>query len=440
MNTLYKILFEVKLLHEFYLTDRNGNNIFSIATQTDRLNFLKERAAANAENINSDVDFQIPQQAQQLFPSYNLKLLTTYAGFQVAIAVVVQEKSDGTLSYKPKITLPDDLSIPVLISKKGSFLKYFTYGRLEQNIPAAYCFTNENTLSGSHIMPFLTSEVTAFNSAGSYEQGELAKFASNDYRQFYLDDTDAAQWTQTQGNGFANENDRLLLPLHFYYVFPKDSAITDVSFSLTDSDGAVIESFNYSNEPAFDKIRLKVDQEKIKLLPLAAANENLVYTLKVSGNGGYSKTHRIIFYQEEKELSESLGLILMKLRPSDPAYNLLDDSGELITKKQPDGSYNPAAPLFEINIKSKPAFWRYINNSRKNLKGGVHANLLILKNGALVSRTPRVLTYTPTLFRKPDNTFYYLPNPKPYQTVIFENNKLYSDIVVPESTLFPLAP
>ena len=43
MNTVFKILFEVKLLHEYYLTDTKGENIFDINLQADRINFLREK-------------------------------------------------------------------------------------------------------------------------------------------------------------------------------------------------------------------------------------------------------------------------------------------------------------------------------------------------------------------------------------------------------------
>ena len=43
MATIYKILFDVKLFHEFYLTEPNGNTIFNIVSQVDRLNFLMDQ-------------------------------------------------------------------------------------------------------------------------------------------------------------------------------------------------------------------------------------------------------------------------------------------------------------------------------------------------------------------------------------------------------------
>jgi hypothetical protein len=440
MNTVYKILFEVKLLHEFYLTDRNGSNIFSIATQAGRLNFLKSRFDTNDENINGDVDFMVPIQAKAIFDNYDLKLLPTYAGFKVVISVIPQKLLDGTVVYEPKNTLPNDLGIPVLVVKKGNQLNNFTNSKLEKTLPTAYYFSNDTTVSGNRIPPFLTADVSAFDAAVSYEQGELVKFAANDYREFYKDDSDTVQWISLSGNAFANENDRLLLPLNFYYAFPQNSAVTQVNFTLSDSDGLEVDKFDFKNDKALNKVRLTIDKKKVKVLPVVIANEKSIYTLTVTGNSGYNKTHRVVFYQDEKEIRDSLGLVLMKVKTSATAYNLLDNTGKLIAKKQSDGTYNPAPPVFEVNFKSKPSFWRYINNARKNLKSGLHTDLLLLKNGTLISKVPKALTYTSTLFRKPDNTLYYLPNPEPYQPVTFEKDKMYSDIMVQESALFPLAP
>jgi hypothetical protein len=439
MNTVYKILFEVKLLHEFYLTDRNGSNIFSIATQAGRLNFLKSRFDTNDENINGDIDFIVPIQAKAIFDNYDLKLLPTYAGFKVVISVVPQKMLDGTMVYEPKNTLPDDFGIPVLVVKKGNQLNNVTNSKLEKTLPTAYYFSNDTIVSGNRIAPFLTADVSAFDASVSYEQGELVRFAANDYREFYKDDADTVQWISLSGNAFANENDRLLLPLNFYYTFPQNSAVTQVNFILNNSDGAEIDKFDFKNDKALNKVRLTIDKKKVKVLPIAVVNEKSIYTLTVTGNG-YNKTHHVVFYQDEKEIKDSLGLVLMKVKTSATAYNLLDNTGKLITKKQPDGTYNPAPPVFEVNFKSKPSFWRYINNARKKLKSGLHTDLLLLKNGTLISKVPKALTYTSTLFRKPDNTLYYLPNPEPYQSVTFEKDKMYSDIMVQESALFPLAP
>jgi hypothetical protein len=40
MALIYKILFEVKLIHEYFFTDKNGDTIFAQANQSDRINML----------------------------------------------------------------------------------------------------------------------------------------------------------------------------------------------------------------------------------------------------------------------------------------------------------------------------------------------------------------------------------------------------------------
>jgi len=440
MHRIYKTLFEVKLLHEFYQTDREGNSIFELNTQAQRTGFLKERFAANDDNINEDITFEIPQQATELYRNYDLKLLSTYAGYKILISVKPKKLANGTTTYEPLSTLPADLAIPVLVAKKNSHFDGFTDGKMERALPGAYFFSNDSSFSGTRIFPFLSAEISAFDPAQSYEQGEAAKFAANDYRSFYRDDANAAQWVPLAGKAFANENDRILLPTNFYYTFPTASSITKADFVLKDKNGAILQEFHFKSTGAYSKVLLSFDQRLLSTLPSDLITGQLGYTLKVSGSGAYTKTHQILFYQQEKALRNSIGLILIKVKTANNSYNLLDNAGRLITRKKPDNSMDPLPPLFEINFKSRPSFWRYINNKQGELKSGLHPDFLIAKAGTLVSIKPRALTATGTLFRKPDNSLYYLPNPAPYQTLIFEDNKLYSDIMVQESPLFPLAP
>ncbi|WP_214227669.1 hypothetical protein [Pedobacter sp. B4-66] len=437
---VYKILFEVKLLHEFYLTDKAGKNIFEFGTQGSRLSFLKERFENNDENIDAVITFEIPRHAKVLFNNYHLKLLPSYAGFKVAVKVIPKKLPGGITAYEPVNTLPDDLCIPVLAVKKSNHLDNFTNSKMERALPATYYFSNDNVISGNRFFPFLSADIPAFDATASYEQGELLKFGANDYRGFYKDEADTVQWISLSGKAFANENDRILLPLNFYYAFPKSSSITSAVFTIKDNDGNVADKFQFKNNQAYRKILLAIDEKKVFHLPVATANDKLIYTLQVTGNGGYNRTHKIIFYQDEKEIRDSLGLIVMKVKTPVAAYNLLDNGGRLITRKQIDGTISPAPPVFELNFKSKLSFWRYINNRRKDLKTGMHPDFLLSKNGSLISKMPRALTHAATLFRRPDNTLYYLPNPDPYQTVVLENNKMYTDIMVQESALFPLAP
>lgn len=436
---IYKILFEVKLLHEFFLTDHTGKNIFTIPLQADRIDFLYQLFEARTADIDTETDFVVPAQGKAIFDQYKLKLLPAYAGYKVAIEVIAQKLGDGTVVYRPKYTLPADLSIPVLILKRSFLIDQITSGRMEKILKGAYYLSNDSTISGSRSFPFLSAEIPAFSGTANYEAGELVKFGASDYREFYKDDLDAAQWNTLPAGGFVNENDRLLLPLNFYYHFPKGSMVKKATFILKDKGGNVVDTFSYQSEVAYTRIMIAVDPQKVIALPQANTN-NQFYNLVVSGDDGYAKTHKILFYQEAGEMANCLAMVDIKLKPATAAFNLLDGSGLLMMRKNADGSVAQGAPVFEIRLKSKSAFWRYSNNKSKALKSGTLSDFLISKNGALLTKSPRALTSNVTLFKKADNTLYYLPNPAPDQPLIFENNRLYSDILVPESVLFPLEP
>lgn len=447
MSIIYKILFEVKLLHEFYLTESKGETIFDLPAQKDRVAFLRDKFNAERESINSDVDFAVPPESAAVFANYHLRLLTTYSGFKVAAEVNALKQPDGSIFYAPKIPLPDDLNIPVLMIKKSVFWDSFSNKTVQPPTDAGYYFSNEN-ITGSKAFPLLAAEVNMFDAGAAYEQGQPVKFGANDYREFYRDDAGNVQWISLSAAGFANDNDRLLLSSTFYYSFPPAANVSVADIKITDANGNVvtneygssISEFHFADPAGLRKVRVAIDPARLSVLPAAADHKKALYTMTVNGDNGYSRTQKVFFISDQLRAAGAIGIVSIKPKVPDSALNITDGTGRLLTVKQPDGTVSPMPPVFEIRFSSRRSFWRYINNRKKDLKTGLHPDFLIPKNGALISMVPRPLTYMPTLFRKPDSTLYYLPAPGPYAGIKIENDKIYSDISVSESDLFPLAP
>jgi hypothetical protein len=445
MGTIYKILFEVKLLHEYYFTNATGESIFDLNVQADRINFLREKYISNRQSINSDIAYSIPTAFENLYRNHRVKLLTSYSGFKIAIEVKAIKMPDGTTTYLPKFPLPDYVNIAVLLLRKNNLSDSFTNKNFNSPLNGKYYFTNEN-LSGIKSFPYLTTDINLFDPAINYEQGALVKFATNDYRSFYRDDSNIVNWLSFTGKGFANENDRMLVNTNFSYTFPAGANVTVATLTLKDANGSTIKNkegnvisvFNVSDPAGLSKINLAIDPASVLTIPNIIANEKCQYTLEVNGNNGYGKIHSLFFMSAEIEAMESIGVINIQPKVTNAAFNLLDNNGKLFTIKQANGTINPAAPIFEINFKSRQTFWRYSNSKKKPIQSGLHADFLLPKNGTLITKTPRTLTYIPTLFKKPNNTLYYLPNPDSYAAIINENGKIYSDINVRESDLFPI--
>ena len=263
----------------------------------------------------------------------------------------------------------------------------------------------------------------------------------NDVREFYLDDSDTPQWLSLDGEGYVGDNDRLLVAPGFYYVFRPEDNVKEANFTLRDSATNTVEEFHFKSAEPLGKLFLQFQADDLKTVPTAIANTDVVYTLEATGDNGYQKTVRLIFTDGSTDMRNVWALVHMKVKAANTDLNLTDATGLLITRKKPDGTYDPPAPVFEVRVRSRLTFWRYINDEQKDLKSGIHTDFLIWKDGQLVSILPRPLSFNPTLFKKADNTLHYLPNPKPYEMARVEGGKLFTDIYVPESPgLFPLNP
>lgn len=439
MAIYYKTLVEVKVFHEYYLTDSDGKNIFDQALQIDRINFLRDRFLKGETNINEEIVCSVPALSRSLFKDHHLRLVPNYAGYKIAIEVIPQTLVDGTKVYKPKVQLPDDVSIPGLLLKKSNQIESYTNSRLSRAVNAQFYFSNED-FSGAKSFPFLSNAIPAFDGTISYEQGELATHGVNNIRAFYRDTTDAIQWQNVNGVGYANESDRLLVPPGFYYNI-RSNSVTTVDVTLKDSTNAIVEEYHFSQSEPIQKVFISVNRDTVKTVPETLPSAELLYSLEVSGSNGYNEKIKLIFYDGEERINDAWALVQLNIKNTNSNFDLLDAQGLLHTRKKPDGTYNPLHPIFEIRVRSRLTFWRYINDEQHVFQNNLHVDQLELNVGKLITKTPRPLSYTPVFFKKPDNSGYYLPNPRPHEPVRSEGNRLYSDVFVSESKdLFPLGP
>ena len=438
MPLLYKTLFEVKLTHEFYVTNSDGETIFDLDTQADRIDFLDKHYQDGRDTINQDLEFMFPESMEKTYSNYNLKLLSTYSGFKVAIRVSQLKLTDGSLVYKAFTSLPDNLLINVLFSKKNNAIDAVTNTKMKGALPAIYFFSNDEVLNPPSA-PYLTSAVPAPRLGYNYEQGELALFGTSDIRSFYKG-AGGDQWDSFLGRAFVNENDRLLLPLKFYYSFPEDAAVTNSTFTLKNNLGNTMKSIVVASNNAVNKALLDFSALKDQLTILPAATiTDFIYLLEVTATGGYSKTHHILF-QDDFYGKDIWGMAAIHIKTRDTDFDLLYRDGFLVKREDAAGILTEA-PLFEIPIKSRAAYWRYSNNKQEKMI--LHSDLIdfLDKDGdsILISKKPQSITQSFLLLRNVDNTATkYLPNPINYNIQRDSSQRLCFNVIVPKSDHFPI--
>lgn len=412
MDILYKPLAEILLLHEFYVTDSKSGSVFDLAAQPDRIAWLAGNYDPSQPSINSDLLVAPDSQTSAILRNQHIRLVPTNLGFLVGIRVAATAGG-----YQPFIPPPANLSLVFLLQKSNPGLEGVTGSRLSRPLPAAYYFSNQDC-PDPKTSPYLCNAVPAYDATYSYEMGELSENGGS-LQQASATGV-APPMIPVKNAGFINENDRMLLSPTSWYSFSTTDNVTQASFTLTDSSDQVVRTITVGSS-----VPGAVPLQKVQL-DFPTANPGLPpYTLSVTGNNSYSRQFKVVFHVDA---GSCWGAIELFPTVNTAAFNLLDPGGYLV----------PNTPIFEIRIKSRLAYWRY-NPNADGVALTINANTAHYLNPSgpgLVTKAPRICTYTPTLFTTDNINYDNLPNPV-YGTVLAHTgNQFFKDIWVQKTDMF----
>jgi len=451
MNLLYKILFEVKVFHEYYLTDPDNTSVFQDAQQTQRLAWLDRRYKTDQPAGSDDLRFVLSPAMIRSFKNQGLRLLNSLSGFQVAVRVSQTTQSNGTVTYTPAIPLADDFNMLILLQQSNGGFGPLTNGRLQRPIQSLYYFSNVD-LGTAKTAPVLSRPISAQVAGFPYEQGELSLNGADIEFCYYNGTTPAFE--AVPGNGFVNENDRLVVGRTFDYTFLPSDNVSQAQFILKDQSGNTVRTWTTGGTTTLNVVTVNFDDASnpaltpLVTLPRAAASDPILYSLVVTGTGAYSKTVPLIFYENPSDLMTTWGIVQIQANVAGNNFSLLDTNGNLYKPAlpAPENTESPY-PVFEIRCKSRYTFWRYISEDPTmniNAPTGTIAEFLQGAAGVLTSLYPIPKTYLPWFFSQdPTATppaFTYLPNPAPDTVIEVSGKQLFSDIWVPASGVFPVSP
>lgn len=449
-SIIYKTLFKVQILHEYYLTNSDETTIFDNLNNKD--NFLADNFSKNLPSISEDLKYEIPQLTRDLFSNSHLRLIPDYSGFSVLTEVREKILADGTIGYKPIAQLPPSANLIVQLSLKNNLVATVSNKRINKNIPSIYYFTNED-ITSAKTFPLLSADIPAFDSSYNYEQGELYTDGSGQICLFYLNGTNPG-FLPVTGDGYANTNDEIIVPLQFTYRFKPSDNVTNAKFELKDYAGKTIRSYSFASSTPIknQSINFRYDQnpeivtppvDPIACLPFSNDSAKNIYDLSVSINNNNPSIQKLIFLDGDDKLSGCWGIVNIKPQVTNSEFNLYDADGLILYRKKTDGTVTPS-PVFEIRAKSRTSFWRYINDRNAVLKVDTGSPFL-QRDGTnnLASKLPRNASALPRMFTVRDNTGKiteeeFLPNPEADSLVIIEGQKFYKNIIVPQSSMFPV--
>jgi hypothetical protein len=424
-KTLYKILFEVRLLHEFYLTQPDGTVIFSKAAPADRDAFLEQGFAIGRRSINSDLGYSVPDAGQSFFSDHRLRLVEAYSGFKVGIEVL--PVTDGALTaFAPKAPFAEDAAITIFVERLNGNIDAYTSLRQKTTIRRIGFLSNES-IGPAKTAPFLTNPLPAFDGAYAYEQGEL--YDDGGTLRAWFPGISAAD-PGLPGTAFLNESDRLVVTPAFDYVFDATDNVKQAVFTLLDPSAAQVYKNTFTSNTALQRVSLNPDPTLLKRLPHGRGIANLVHPLTVTGDGGYNKTFPLLFLDAPAgELPWAV--VNIATQTTDPAFTVIDDKGFLVMRLNADGSVNTPPPVFEVCIKSRLSYWQYTSNLGIPIKN-LYPAILTASGNTLITQKPLFRTWLPV----PVGT-QRLPNPEPFASPVLQGNQQCSVIIVPQTLADP---
>ena len=235
---VFKRLFEVQILQEYFLFDETGTTIFDL-NPTSQADLLRAKLATHQYNVKSEFLIQPTKDTVRLLNSFKLKYANTGLGFIVGAEVEVIE-TDGNTFYRPIINWYPQTRLKFVLQSKNPHFNSITNSRINNTIPANYFFTNSGKTPKNNILS-LSSPVADVEPTHQYEMGELANF--NGITRMAVENTDGAtltNWVDVIEHQYVNEVDKVLLPHRFNYHFINQNNIKQAEFSLIKKDGTII--------------------------------------------------------------------------------------------------------------------------------------------------------------------------------------------------------
>ncbi|HEY2720238.1 MAG TPA: hypothetical protein VGI82_00850, partial [Chitinophagaceae bacterium] len=352
---------------------------------------------------------------------------------------------DNTIKYRPFINLPNGLNIFIVAAKNNEFINNYTNSRISRPTSSIYFFSNEN-VPDKKTFPFLVNNIPAVKNDYIYEQGELASDSSKKTIQYYYDDAGKPQSAPlSMVNPFVNENDRLVVPRRFDYTFI-NTTITEATFDLKDGSGSLVKSISLKQAQPIKKATLDFS-DKVK-----HSNASDIFSLQVSGNNNFSETNNITF-SDSLYSKSNWAIITIKPRVSNSDFNILTDDGFLKWEDDPGAGMAEFPAVFLVPVKSRYANYRFLNDIglSLDLKPDSPIAPYLLKTGndspqLLITKVPVSLSkYYFLVGDKVDGdpkkiNYKYFPNPLSYLLNQDATNRIYVDVRVPQSDLFPVVP
>lgn len=417
----YKRLFEIRILHDFFLSTSGGDSFFGL-TDTAKEEHLERLLQSEQYNILRSLSIEPHPDTTNFLRNHKMRLLPSALGVVVALQVNTIDDAGDTL-YEPFVSLDDEDELIFHLKITNPLFQNFTnIPWWEDRLPTTFLLSNESArnVGGAKV---LSRPVAPLGTFPDYLMGDLVEDGGAIKEVFYPLNSNVQSLLAVDSDGFVNLTDRRLLPKAFYFDFKTE--ITDAAeFSFFDSGNNLIKVIQQPAGTPYRFVKLDLTKTDGSNPPVLIADGD--YRLEVSTTGGFMGIYEMTF-SDRLFSPNAIGAVRMSIKTGNPAFDLLDGNGRLHARALAGGA-KVGHPVFEVRFLSRRTYWRY------QQEGGFVApnpspDYLDLMGDRLVSKSPRPLTESLTYFEETGFSRQYLPNARP-APLKFEEKKIFSEIYI----------
>jgi len=418
----YKLLFEIRIIHSFYVND----DAYYLNDENARLSHLEEIQY----NLINQLSITPIANCQELLNGHHIVFKPTPIGFKAWIEVREEEEGE----YYPIIAINKGTNFLFGISIENPYLVNFSNFRFKPNVDAVFYFNNfqnieDKTYPSLALSPLLLK-------IRKYEMGEMMIDASSNVfisnKAIEVTDPslfDPVDWDMLNPiRQHINYNDRMLVKGKFYYHFSPNvsTTIDDAIFVLYDESNVKVKSIDLTGITNLSEYLLDFSDVS-----------NGFYKLEINGSNPVYKDVKMIHINKELPTNSLWGVIDIKYDDGLGDFNLHKDGPKEYLLH----------PVFEIRVLNRATYWKFIGKEDQVFTPTSNVDVENFKddNGdpishQLVTKSPIPVSasFQEVLYREDDplttdqNEEVQLPNPSAPYIHSIKRDKVFSEVYLPK--------
>lgn len=387
-KVIYKNLFEIMLLHDFYLKDPAA---FHEPGTGEELTLQRNILSQNNYHIGRVLLVEPTQECLHLLRGRRMVFRPTATGFVVAMEVVLE--TDGSDDhYLPFIPLEEGLRLSFRLRIKDPHFAHYTNLRVQPGVAGNYYFSNAPQ-GGGLVYPYLSLEPGAYAGGRYYEMGEQVSSGGDIYQaQVNIDDITSpgsAGWLQREVlPRYVSYRDRQLVGSRIDYQFTLAAGdlAEDAEFRLTDESATEVFHLDEGGTgiPPFRFFSL--DLSEIEIETGVEGIPPGYYELETSTSAGYSETKDLLI-DPARYIPGDLGLLEIVHEPGLNDFRLLEPQGWL---REEDGTTQH--PVFQICFQRRSTYWQFYLQEEDIAQVSDSNYDVFVSEGYIVTKSPQELS------------------------------------------------